>query len=150
MILDLLTFDTVQVVNGKNLSWEEAIQLAAAPLVKNNTVEKSYVSEMIKVVKDEGPYINIGPQIALAHSRPDGKVHRVGLSLLKTNYDVELVNPDHPIKLWFVLAAIDSDSHLSLIKELMTILTNSQTVQMLMEKQNAQEIIDEIFKAVSK
>lgn len=141
MLLDLLNVQTVQVVEGTDMDWQQAIKLAAEPLLSNKTIEKGYVSEILNVVKSEGPYINIGPKIALAHSRPTGNVHKIGLSILKTNHSINLVNNDHPVNLWFVLAAVDNNSHLAVIKELMELLTDKTAVADMLNATNESEIL---------
>lgn len=142
MALDLLTKDTVQVVDGSDMNWEDAIKQAAQPLVANGTVGDDYVQAMIDVVKDQGPYINIGPEIALAHSRPRASVKHIGLALMKTNQDVNLVSKDHPVKLWFVLAATDSNSHLSVIQELSQVLMDPEKQKALLAAQSVDDILD--------
>lgn len=141
MLLDLLNVQTVQVVEGTDMDWQQAIKVAAEPLLSNKTIETEYVSEMLNVVKSEGPYINIGPKIALAHSRPAGNVHKIGLSILKTNHSINLVNNDHPVNLWFVLAAVDNNSHLAVIKELMELLTDETAVADMLNATNKSEIL---------
>lgn len=142
MALELLTNETVQVLEGDTLDWQSAIRQAAKPLVDNGTVGDDYVQAMIDVVEKQGPYINIGPEIALAHSRPRASVKRIGLSLLKTNSEVDLVNKDHPVKLWFVLAATDSNSHLSVIQQLSQVLMDTDRTQKLLAAKSTAEILD--------
>lgn len=142
MALDLLNQQTVQVVDGDDLKWEDAIRKAAKPLVDNGTVGDDYVEAMINVVKDKGPYINIGPNIALAHSRPRPSVKKIGLSLMKTNQPVDLVSDKHPIKLWFVLAATDSTSHLKVIQELSTVLMDADRTKQLLAATSVDEILE--------
>ncbi|HIW70498.1 MAG TPA: PTS sugar transporter subunit IIA [Candidatus Limosilactobacillus merdipullorum] len=141
MALDLLTQQTVQVVDGDGLNWEDAIRQAAQPLVDNGTVGDDYVEAMIDVVKDKGPYINIGPNIALAHSRPRASVKRIGLSLMKTNQPVNLVSDEHPVKLWFVLAATDSTSHLKVIQELSTVLMDADRTKKLLAATSVDDVL---------
>jgi PTS system ascorbate-specific IIA component len=141
MLLDLLNAQTLQVADGSNLSWEEAITIAAQPLVDTNIIDPAYVDSIISVVKEKGPYMNIGPQIVLAHARPDSSVHGVGLSLLKTNSAVDFVDAKHPVKLWFVLTATDSQSHLGVIQQLMTLLTDKAAVQKVLEALSVGQIL---------
>lgn len=142
LLSNLLNAHTIRVEDGDALTWEDAIREAAQPLVDLKYVENSYVDSMIDVVKSEGPYINIGPQVALAHARPNDSVHKIGLSLLKTNKSVDLVGEDHPVKLWFVLAATDSNSHLSVIQQLMLVLTNNDILNELLKAPTADKIIE--------
>ncbi|WP_251545761.1 PTS sugar transporter subunit IIA [Limosilactobacillus caecicola] len=142
MALELLNADTVQVLEGDNLNWQGAIRRAAKPLVENGTVGEDYVQSMIDVVQDKGPYINIGPNIALAHSRPSDSVKKVGLALLKTNCSIDLVSEEHPIKLWFVLSAVDSNSHLKVIQELSQVLMDKERTNGLLASTSVDQILD--------
>lgn len=148
MLSDLLNEKTITVISGHGLSWEQAIATASKPLLDNGTIQHGYIESMINVVQREGPYINIGPQIALAHSQPDGNVNQVGMALLKTNDSIALTSQDHMINLWFVLAAIDSTSHLESIKDLTKLLTNSDNVVKLLSA-NSSEDIFKIIKSVN-
>lgn len=133
MLDDLLTQKTIQVSDRNDLTWQEAIKIAAQPLVDNQSIEESYVNSMIDIANQDGPYFNIGDHVALAHARPEAGSHQIALSLLKTNHDVDLLTKDHPVSLWFVLSAIDSDSHLKVIQGLMQLLMDKDKLQQLMD-----------------
>ena len=142
MTLDILDKSTIQIDDGSILNWQGAIRKAASPLVENGTIGRDYVEAMINVVQKEGPYINIGPNIALAHSRPSESVKKVELALLKTNQAIDLVNKDHPIKLWFVLSAVDSTSHLKVIQDLSQVLMDSERTNAMLNASSVDEILD--------
>lgn len=142
MLSDLLNDDTIQVDNNFHMDWEEAIKKAAIPLLENNSIEDRYVSAMINSVKENGPYINIGENIALAHSRPENGACKVALSLLKTDPAVDLVNEDHKIRLWFVLSATDSNSHIKVIQQLTQLLGNKKIIKDMISAKNVNELVD--------
>ena len=137
MALDLLNKQTVQVVDGRDLTWQDAIRKASQPLIDNGTVGNDYVDSMIDVVEEKGPYINIGPNIALAHARPSSSCKKIGL--------VNLTDEKHPVTLWFVLAATDSNSHLGVIQKLSEVLMNGENVQRLLRATTVDEIL-RVFK----
>ncbi|GGV15872.1 PTS sugar transporter subunit IIA [Lactobacillus acetotolerans] len=138
----LLTNQTVKYEKSFHGNWEDAIKLAADPLVIDSTIDKKYVNSMIDNVKKEGPYINIGSEIALAHARPNNHVKKIGLSFLKTGNEINLIDKKHPIKLWFVLAAIDNTSHLDVIKELMNILMDSKKLDLLLNANSQTQLLN--------
>lgn len=140
MLDELLTKDTIQISDQSDLSWQDAIKQAAQPLVENDSIAPEYIDAMIKIVNEQGPYFNIGDHIALAHARPEAGSHRISLSLLKTTHDVNLINEDHPVSLWFVLAATDSQSHLKVIQGLMQLLTDNVKLQELLAAKDVTEI----------
>lgn len=142
MTLSLLNRDTVQISKNNDLTWKEAITLAAQPLVNEGNIGKDYVDNMISTVENVGPYFNIGPGIALAHSRPIPSVKKISLALLKTNKSVDLLSKEHPIKLWFVLAATDSNSHLKVIQQLSKLLMNSEKYKELMNSKTVDELLN--------
>lgn len=142
MPMSLLGKHNIQVVEGTDLDWKEAIRLAAKPMLDKGTVGEDYVQSMINVVEEKGPYINIGSEIALAHARPKESVKEISLSLLKTNSEVKLLDQDeHPIRLWFVLAAVDSNSHLKVIQELSQLLMQPDKVKYMLDATTVDELL---------
>lgn len=141
MLSRLLTAETVQIRQTGDLDWRAAIKKAAEPLLHAGKIETSYVDAMISLVEEHGPYINIGPDIALAHARPENGVHEMGLSLMKVEPAVNLVNAEHPVRLFFVLAAVDNTNHLEVMKELVTILQDPENVKKLEDAKTVSEII---------
>ncbi|WP_020008170.1 PTS sugar transporter subunit IIA [Salinicoccus albus] len=120
--------------------WEKAIALASSPLLESRKIEKGYVEEMIDSVKRLGPYIVISPQIAIAHSRPNGMVNQVSLSLLKLNRPVNFSAGDYEATLIFVLAAIDNEQHLGILRNLAEMLSDEEKVRQLINAQSKYEI----------
>lgn len=147
MLETLLTPATIQMQPAGELDWKEVIQLAATPLINAGNIEQSYVTAMINVVQKNGPFINIGPHIALAHARPEDGVRKMGMALLKVTPAINLVSADHPITLFFVLAASDNETHLAALQELATKLQDRDSLARLEQATNRTQLIDE-FKGV--
>ncbi|KID41927.1 PTS sugar transporter subunit IIA [Levilactobacillus brevis] len=147
MLETLLTSATIQMQPAGELDWKEAIRLAATPLINAGNIEQSYVTAMINVVQKNGPFINIGPHIALAHARPEDGVRKMGMALLKVTPAINLVSADHPITLFFVLAASDNETHLAALQELATKLQDRDSLARLEQATNRTQLIDE-FKGV--
>ena len=146
MLSDILTKENILIDDGKNLTWEGAIKKASKPLLNSDNITNKYVESMINTVNSVGPYFNIGDQIVLAHSRPENGVKKISLSLLKTNNEINLLDEKHPAKLWFVLGAEDSNSHLSVIQDLVHILTDKGSMSKLLNSTNKKEIYDVLSK----
>ncbi|MED7634030.1 UNVERIFIED_CONTAM: PTS sugar transporter subunit IIA, partial [Lactobacillus paragasseri] len=51
---------------------------------------------------------------------------------------------EHPINLWFVLAAVDNNSHLAVIKELMELLTDESAVTAMLNATSEVDILEVI------
>ncbi|QIL51173.1 PTS sugar transporter subunit IIA [Weissella coleopterorum] len=144
MLKKLLNEKTIQISDDlfDRKDWRKAITVAAQPLLEECVIKSTYVEAMIKNVEEAGPYINIGPKIALAHAKSSNDVNQVGISLLKTNSAVDLVNAEHPVTLWFVLAAPDDTSHLKLLQELTQLLMDKDLLLQLNEASTIRAIAD--------
>ena len=92
---------------------------AAQPLVDEGKVKTSYVDDIIKGVKEMGPYIVLTKHVALPHARPESGAleSAIGIATLKT--PVEFGNEDNdPVKYLFSLSAKDSSEHLGALADL--------------------------------
>lgn len=63
-------------------SWQEAVQLSAAPLLAAQAIGSEYVDAIIRSHEEIGPYYVLAPGLAMPHARPEQGVHKTGLSLL--------------------------------------------------------------------
>lgn len=149
MLETLLTPQTVQVRQAGHLDWKEAIKQAASPLLTTGKVEQSYVDAMINVVEKNGPFINIGPHIALAHARPENGVNEMSMALMKVDPAIDLVSADHPITLFFVLAASDNTKHLEALQELVMKLQDADSFARMEKATTVEELVNE-FRGVEK
>jgi len=131
MLEDVLK-DSNILLNEKVATWEESIRRVSEPLVAEEVIEPSYVTAMIDSVKEYGPYIVIGKHIALAHARPEDGVNQLGISVATINSPIEFGNEENdPVKIIFCLAAIDSYSHLNIMKSLIALINDEEKVDRL-------------------
>lgn len=140
MLTDLLTKEKIRFTN-KELSWQEAIELAAQPLLDKHEIEERYIKAIIDKVEAFGPYIDLGLGIALPHARPEEGVKKLGMSFLRCEHPVKLMDDvKHEIKLFIVLAAIDNETHLRALSTLTKILSNKERLSQLLAATNAAEV----------
>ena len=140
MLTDLLTKEKIRFTN-KELSWQEAIELAAQPLLDKHEIEERYIKAIIDKVEAFGPYIDLGLVIALPHARPEEGVKKLGMSFLRCEHPVKLMDDvKHEIKLFIVLAAIDNETHLRALSTLTKILSNKERLSQLLAATNAAEV----------
>ncbi len=112
--------------------WESAIQRVALPLLSENCIKESYVEAMIASVKEFGPYIVMGKHLALAHARPEDGVNRLGISVATLAEPVVFGNEENdPVKIIFCLAAVDSFSHLNIMKSLIELINDETKIERL-------------------
>ena len=139
---DILTPDLIQVLPHVS-DWEKAIEIAAAPLLARQSIQKSYIAKMIENVKEYGPYIVIAPFVALAHALPSDGVLSLGVSILKLQNDVFF--EEKPVSLIIVLAPVDNRSHLGIMKDINLLFNNKVFVHELVSC-NESEKIDALIK----
>ncbi len=122
-------------------TWREAIKIAAVPLVEDMSITHEYIISMIENVEKNGSYIVIAPGVAIPHSRPEHGVLKTGLSLLKLKKGV-MFPEEKEVKIIFVLAANDNETHLELISELANLIMEEEQVAKLFLAKNEAEALE--------
>lgn len=141
MLSELLTTEMIQLTD-KTLTWEEAIAFATQPLKEQGKITENYIDAMIQKVKDYGAFIHIGKGIALPHARPEDGVKQLGMSLLKVEEPVLLLDdPKHEITIFICLAAVDNEMHLKALASLTKILSNKENLEKLLAAKDQETII---------
>lgn len=148
MLKELLTDETIQMAD-QITGWEEAIKKAAKPLLDKEVIQEKYKDAMIDNVKTMGPYMIIGPEIAIPHARPEMGVNKVGMSLLKLKKPVYFLDDkQYPVKILFCIAAVDQTTHLKALSQLTRLLSNKDNQNVLKETESM-ERVRELIKAYS-
>ena len=129
----------IQVVESAE-NWEKAVETAAQPLIKNGKIKYGYVENIIKNIKELGPYIILLPGVAMPHARLDENVIESSLCLLKINKGVSFSEDTEDVKLMFVLAAKDSNSHIDIIEQLTELLGDDEKIEKLMNAETVEEV----------
>lgn len=141
MIETLLTKDFVS-VNVKAQDWEEAIRMAGNLLLKNDCIEPEYTDSIIAVTKDIGPYIVIGPGIALAHARPEDGVKKICVSMVTLEPPVNFGDEDNdPVRLVIGMGAVDNSSHIDVIRDMTEFLGDEAFMERIYAAQTPEELV---------
>lgn len=145
MLRDLINNGQIQLqvpVSG----WKDAIMRSAKPLLDENYIESRYVKAMIESVEDYGPYIVIGPSIALAHARPEDGAKKLGVSIMTLAHPINFGNPENdPVKIIFCLAAVDNYSHLNVMKSVVRLINDQDKVERLADISDINEFCKVLF-----
>lgn len=124
-------------------SWEEAIKLAASPLLEDGVISQGYIKAMLESVELNGPYIVLKESFALPHAKAGEYVNEVGLSLLVIDEPIDLKG--NPVKVFLVLAAVDNSSHLEALSKISELLMNEEVYQKFLAG-NLEEIKKILYK----
>ncbi|MBD9044152.1 MAG: transcription antiterminator [Solobacterium sp.] len=140
MLHELLTEDKIQHIESAE-NWEKAIELAAQPLLKDDSIEPVYIQNMIKNVHKFGPYIVLTDGFALAHASSEEGVNRLGMSLMTLKNPVDFEG--RPVQIILVMANTDNKSHLKALTTLTRIISNKETLDKIKTSSS-----DEIIKLI--
>jgi len=142
-----LSIDQVQLKVHAD-DWEDAIRVAAQPLVDSDNITDGYVNAMIQSVKKLGPYIVIAPGLALGHARPSAAVHRTGFAIATLRDPVKFGNKDNdPVDLIVILASVSDTDHLALLQKIVAFLNEPSNLRVLRNATTsveAQKIVNQI------
>lgn len=150
MLKDVLKKQDI-LLSEKVSNWEEAIKAVSNPLLKANVIEEKYIEAMIQGVKEYGPYIVIGKHLAIAHARPEDGVNELGISVATLKEPINFGSEiNDPVRIIFCLAAVDSYSHLSIMKALVDLINDEEKIEKLIEAQSIKEFENILYKTGGK
>ncbi len=142
MLEDLLTTNNVQVKDAVG-DWREAIRYAASPLLDQNYITEEYIDAMIDSVVTYGPYIVIMKDIAIPHAKSEHGVNQLAMSFLRLEKPVYILDDkEKEVRIMFVLATKDSESHLKALAQLSRVLLDDKANEQLFTVNNAAELIE--------
>ena len=143
MLTDYINQNTlVDHVTCKN--WEELVDLAGEPLLRNGSIEKNYLQSIKDTVKEHGAYMVFLEDIALFHGRPDSGVNKIAISLAILDEPIFVMQKR--VKAAFVFAAVDSDRHSDLLGELVEALQDDEVLMLLRNRGPANQILQKLGK----
>lgn len=122
--------------------WRDAIRAACAPLVADGTIQKEYVSYIIKKVEELGPYIVIAPEICIPHAERGRGVNRTAMCFMKSETPVRFhEDGEHDARIFVVLAAADDEEHIQNLMELSERLSDEETVAKLLAATTPEDLL---------
>ena len=141
MLSDLITKDTV-ILNADATDWEDAVYIGGEILLNKGYIEKRYIHNMINKIKEIGPFVVIAPGVALPHARPEEGVKQLSMSLMTLKKPVNFGNEDNdPVKLVITLAAIDNETHVKALAQLMGVLCQSENITNIINAVKEEEVL---------
>lgn len=146
VLKDIISKETIKLnVEAKN--WEEAVRIGGELLVKVGAAEERYVDSMIEAVKEIGPYIVILEGVAMPHARPEEGALEIGMSIITLKEPIEFGNKENdPVKLVISFCAVDSESHLKALSQLMVLLEDEEAIDRIVNSIDVDEILEIIDK----
>lgn len=145
MLEDILN-DNLIVLQQNSHDWKQAIRDVAHPLFVSDFINEKYIDAMIQSIIKYGPYIVIGPHIALAHARPEDGVNKLGVSVMTLKNPVNFGHKENdPVSIIFCLAAINDYSHINVMKSIVQLINDEVKVQELVKTADIREFKKILF-----
>lgn len=141
MLKEVLTEELID-LHYRAENRDEAVRRSGELLVKNNLATDAYIEGMIKNVEVNGTYIVIAPGIAMPHARPEEGALAIGFSVVTLAEPVVFGHPKNdPVKIVIGLCAVDHQTHLKALAELVEILSHEENVGRFLKAKEAKEIL---------
>lgn len=127
-------------LNGSAANKEEAIKLVAAGLVANGNVENGYEAGMLAREQQTSTFLGNG--IAIPHGTLDtrGLVKETGVQIIQFPQGIEWGEGNTAYVA--IGIAAKSDEHLTLLRQLTTVLSDEEVAEKLAKTQDVQEFTD--------
>lgn len=121
-LVDMLKeLDSVNVIDNIN-SWHEAVEECFKPLLKKEYINKEYIQKVIDAGKELNFYYLIGKHLAMPHAKRESGVFKNGITLLVIKNGVNFENhSNNPIYCLIGLDAVDNDSHIEIMSDILEI-----------------------------
>lgn len=120
--------------------WRSAIRLAAGILEKNGFTKPSYADGIIEALEEFGPYIIIGPGIAIPHARPEKGALKMGYGLVTFQKPVYFDGEDEPIRVMIPFSAVDDEKHLKLLQTIVKFLDDETVINKIADANTLEEL----------
>ena len=127
--------------------WREAVRASARPLYEMGYIEERYISEVIRNVEENGPYIVISPGFAFPHAGLEGGSVRVGMNLIRLGTPVSFESGAYdPVEFVCALSAVDHKTHLKAFFNLVNLLRSEDFKEAFRKAETTREAAQVIEK----
>ena len=140
MLLEIL--EPTRILTGvETETWQEVTKKAGELLLKDDLIEKDYITAMINSIKENGPYVVLAQGIAILHARPEDGVKELGMSLITLDPPIEFGHQSNdPVEVALAFGAVDEEKHVEAMSELTTLLMADNVVEEMQAQENAEQL----------
>ena len=139
-IMSYLNNNHINIIN-KKISWQEAIYNMGEILLKENCIEKRYIEAIIKKNITLGPCMFITDKVILAHAKIEEGALKLGVNL-GIFHEPIVFTKDKKCEIMIFLVAIDQESHLKILNDIMKIFSDKDNINKIIECKDKQEVIN--------
>ncbi len=135
-----LSVDKIRLCD-RPMEWREALRYVGEPLVRRGSIEMAYVDSIISMIETMGTYMFFVPGLILAHAKPDNYVKHMDVSVGVFRQPVP-VSQYHQAKVIIMLAPVDKDSHLEILRDIMRIFAVQTRIDELQQAGSSMEVLE--------
>lgn len=122
-------------------TWEDAIRRAGSVLADAGSIEQGYIDDMIKSVREYGPYVVISPMLAIAHAAPGKGVLRNDMSLITLSAPVNFGSVNDPVSVILCFGCTDPTSHLDRLTRIAELLSKESRISELAAAETTDDVL---------
>ena len=145
MLAEMLKKENIKILDEIE-DWETAIRISLQPLEEGGYVEKRYADEIIKSTKEIGSYYVLTEDIALIHGRPEQGVLKKQLAVTIVRKPVIFIGSEFPVRVLLALAAVDSNSHIDVMRVLSSIFLDEAKIKRVAEADSPEQVYEFLLK----
>ncbi len=146
-IFDYLTENKI-LINEKVNKWEEAIEKIGNVLLKSGDIEKSYIDNSVKTIKEYGGYMVLAPNVAFPHARTDGDVNKTAFGIITLEEPVILPSKEE-ISVFILFSSKDNKEHIDHFVNLVNVVNEDKFLKDLKKIKTSKEFIKYLKKELS-
>lgn len=107
------------------------------------SIEQRYLDNIIMQLQYYGPYMFLNDSVLLAHAKPEDGVNAldVAISVFK---DPILFSGERKAKVIIVLAAEDQEKHLTILQDILEIVSDEKILESIIESNTEMEVFGTI------
>lgn len=142
-LIDVLTVDSIG-IHDTEYTWMRAIQETGKKMKEKGSIENSYLERIISQIRYYGPYMFIAPRVVLAHAKPEDGANSLDVSMHIFRKSI-VFSDFHKANIIFVLSTKDQESHLKILKDIVTICSIQVQIDTLLTTKTPEEILKYLY-----
>ncbi len=137
-LLKFLKGDHLRITFDQYL-WQDSIRYAGECLVQEHSIQEKYLDTIISQTQYYGPYMFLNQDVMLAHAKPEDGAQRLDVALTIFKEPV-CFGRDRHARMLFTLAAVDQESHLKILKDILKLIEKEDHEERLLECEDTQQL----------
>lgn len=124
-------------------NWQEALDKACEPLLKEKTITRHYVSRLKKQLSDPNSYFFLNEKIAIPHSIPEDGVNKEACALLISTEPITFPG-NHKINFIMPFALLNSKNYLYALNQVISLSEDEILQQEFLNSSDSNEVFNKI------